>query len=59
MRGVGEEPPAKHGQGGAQVEPEDPKAGLEPHTSGHSWGLAVIKNVGDTVRCPVSQQPQI
>ena len=56
--GGGEEPPAKRGPERAQVEPEDPKAGLEPHTSGHSWGLAVIDNVGDTVRCPVSQQLQ-
>jgi len=55
---VGKEPPAKRGQEGAQVEPEDPKAGLEPPMSGHSWGLAVIENVGDTVRRPVSQQLQ-
>ena len=58
VRGVGKEPPAKRGQEGAQVEPEDPTAGLEPHVSGHSWGLAVIESVGDTVRCPVSQQLQ-
>ena len=58
MRWVGKEPPAKRGQEGAQVEPEDPKAGLEPPMSGHSWGLAVIENVGDTVRRPVSQQLQ-